>query len=104
MANYDRWPIIWIAPVMGVAGALLAAALVGMRSCLAAFLASSIGVAGVVLTFGFTLFPFLLPSSIDPNSSLTVWDASSSHMSLWIMLLATCVLFDRKSTRMHSSH
>jgi cytochrome d ubiquinol oxidase subunit II len=92
MANYARWPAMWAAPVMGVAGALLAVLLVGLRSAGPAFLASSASIAGVVLTFGFALFPFLLPSSIDPNASLTVWDASSSHMSLWIMLLATVVL------------
>ena len=33
----------------------------------------------------------LMPSSIDPKSSLTVWDASSSQMTLFIMLGATIV-------------
>jgi len=92
MANYARWPAMWIGPVLGVAGALLAAALIGLRTGAPAFLASSASVAGIVLTFGFALFPFLLPSSMDPNASLTVWDASSSYVSLWIMLLATGVL------------
>jgi cytochrome d ubiquinol oxidase subunit II len=40
---------------------------------------------------GVSLFPFLLPSSSEPSSSLTVWDASSSPRTLWIMLLATAV-------------
>lgn len=40
---------------------------------------------------GFALFPFLLPSSSAPGSSLTLWDASSSRLTLWIMLLATAV-------------
>lgn len=92
MTNFARWPAMWIAPAMGVVGGLLAILLVGLRSAGPAFLASSTCIAGVVLTFGFALFPFLLPSSIDPNSSLTVWDASSSYVSLWIMLLATAVL------------
>jgi cytochrome d ubiquinol oxidase subunit II len=34
------------------------------------------------------MFPFILPSSIDPTSSLTVWDASSSRATLLIMLIA----------------
>jgi cytochrome d ubiquinol oxidase subunit II len=34
------------------------------------------------------MFPFILPSSIDPDSSLTVWDSSSSHVTLFIMLVA----------------
>ena len=37
------------------------------------------------------MFPFILPSSIDAKSSLTVWNASSSHMTLFIMLLVTVV-------------
>ena len=41
---------------------------------------------------GAALFPFLLPSSTNPAHGLTVWDASSSHMTLGIMLLATVVL------------
>jgi cytochrome d ubiquinol oxidase subunit II len=37
------------------------------------------------------MFPFILPSSIDPASSLTVWNASSSHVTLFIMLLVTLI-------------
>ncbi len=36
-----------------------------------------------------SLFPFLLPSSTVPESSLTLWDATSSHLTLFIMLLVT---------------
>jgi cytochrome d ubiquinol oxidase subunit II len=32
-----------------------------------------------------------LRSSVDPGSSLTVWDASSSHLTLFIMLVVTVV-------------
>ena len=38
------------------------------------------------------MFPFILPSSTIPDHSLTVWDASSTQNTLWIMLLATIVL------------
>ena len=47
--------------------------------------------AGVILTGGFGLFPFLMPSSTDPRSSLTVWDASASRLTLFIMLIAVLV-------------
>ena len=46
---------------------------------------------GVVATAGVSIFPFLLPSSTHPNSSLTVWDASSSHLTLFLMLIATAI-------------
>jgi cytochrome d ubiquinol oxidase subunit II len=38
------------------------------------------------------MFPFILPSSFDPASSLTVWDASSSRTTLLIMLIMVVVL------------
>lgn len=58
----------------------------------AAFLASSLALAGTIASAGLALFPFLLPSSLDPRSSLTVWDASSSKGTLGLMLVATAVL------------
>ena len=59
---------------------------------MALFLCSSLGVAGVIGTMGVSLFPFLMPSSSEPSSSLTVWDGSSSPRTLWIMLVATGLL------------
>ncbi len=89
MANFSRWPWMWTAPVLGVAGPLLVVLLLSARRNVAAFLASSVSVAAVITTVGFALFPFLMPSSLTPAAGLTVWDASSSHLTLWIMLLAT---------------
>jgi len=53
--------------------------------------AAAFGVAGVIATAGLAVFPFLLPSSLDPKVSLTVWDSSSSHLTLVIMLGVTVV-------------
>ena len=47
--------------------------------------------AGTIATAGLSLFPFFLPSSTHPDASLTVWDASSSKLTLEIMLGATAV-------------
>jgi cytochrome d ubiquinol oxidase subunit II len=46
----------------------------------------------VIATAGVSLYPFMLPSSLDPGSSLTVWDASSSVTTLLIMTVATVLL------------
>ncbi|HEX5122322.1 MAG TPA: cytochrome d ubiquinol oxidase subunit II [Rhodanobacteraceae bacterium] len=56
-----------------------------------AFLASALAIAGTIFSAGFALFPFLMPSSLDPKSSLTVWDASSSSKTLGLMLIATVI-------------
>ena len=37
------------------------------------------------------MFPFLMPSDIAPAASLTVWDASSSRLTLFVMLVATLI-------------
>ncbi|MGB3338681.1 MAG: cytochrome d ubiquinol oxidase subunit II [Devosia sp.] len=89
MANYGLYPWMIAAPVLGLAG--LAGAVVGLqaRLGLATLLASSTAIFGIVSTAGLSLFPFLLPSSTMPEASLTVWDASSSHLTLFIMLLVT---------------
>ena len=54
-----------------------------------AFIASALGIFGVISTAGVSMFPFLMPSDIMPQASLTVWDATSSQMTLFVMLLAT---------------
>jgi cytochrome d ubiquinol oxidase subunit II len=89
--NYDIHRGLLAAPVLGFAGALGALLLLAANLPRTAFLASAASVAGVVATAGISMFPFLLPSSSDPRSSLTVWDASSSRLTLWIMLIATVI-------------
>jgi cytochrome d ubiquinol oxidase subunit II len=91
MANYAKWPLMWIAPVLGVAGALLVVLLLTVRANVLAFLASAVSIAGVILTVGFSLFPFIMPSSTKPQAGLTIWDGSSSHLTLWIMVIAVAV-------------
>lgn len=89
MGNYARWPVIWLFPALGVLGALSSALCLRAGKGGLAFLSSALAIAGILLTFGLTTFPFLLPSSLNPGASLMVWDASSSHLTLFIMLLVT---------------
>jgi len=90
LVNYGAQPLLWLLP----AGALLMATMVVLfsRRPTAGFLFSACVPALTIATAGAALFPFLLPSSLQPGSSLTVWDASSSKLTLEIMLGAV-VLF-----------
>lgn len=56
-----------------------------------AFIASSVSCAGIIGTAAVSMFPFLLPSSSDPRSSLTVWDSVSSPLTLSLMLVTTLI-------------
>jgi cytochrome bd ubiquinol oxidase subunit II len=90
--HYSRSHWTMAAPAIAVLAALFA--IVAMRLHRApgtTFIASALAVAGVIATAGLSLFPFLLPSSLDPRSSLTVWDASSSERTLAIMTVATVI-------------
>jgi cytochrome d ubiquinol oxidase subunit II len=88
--NYGAHPWAMAAPLLVYIAAPLAALLVG-RNHVLALVASGAAIAGVIATAGLSLFPFMLPSSLDPNASLTVWDASSSQLTLMIMLGVTVV-------------
>lgn len=90
--NFVTWPWLWLAPVAGVAGAIAALLLLRAGHAGAAFMASVFVQAGTILTAGFALFPFLMPSSTFPSQSLTIWDASSSAKTLLIMLGVVIVL------------
>ena len=91
MANYISFPPSMLAPLLGIGGALLALLASSGRKAGWAFLGSSLAITGTLCTAGFALFPFIMPSSIDPASSLTVWDAVSSHLTLGIMLVAAAI-------------
>lgn len=88
MANYAQYPIMRIAPIVGILGGVLALLAATINRSGLAFLGSSLAITGTLCTAGFALFPFLMPSSIDPASSLTMWDAVSSHKTLGIMFVA----------------
>ncbi len=89
--NYETYPWMIVAPILGLAGALAAAALLHARRHGAAFIASAASLTGIVTTPGLAMFPFILPSSRAPDTSLTVWDASSSPATLLIMLIAVII-------------
>jgi cytochrome d ubiquinol oxidase subunit II len=91
LANYRSMPWTMAAPALGFVGAMLAGLTAWRRHAILAFLASGVAVFGVVATAGLSMFPFILPSSFEPASSLTVWDASSSRTTLLIMLVAVIV-------------
>jgi cytochrome d ubiquinol oxidase subunit II len=89
LANYLAHPLLWLTLVAACGGAVMTAML--RRHPGLAFLCSSLVPAGTIATAGAALFPFLLPSSTVPGSSLTVWDASSSKLTLSIMLGAVVI-------------
>ncbi len=91
MRNYSNYPLTMLLPVLGFLGVLLSILLAGVHKPGMAFISSSVGMSGIIGTAGVTMFPFIMPSSTDPQSSLTVWDSVSSHMTLELMFFVTLI-------------
>lgn len=91
LANYSKYPILVVAPILGIAGMLLAAIASLKDKGWLAFLCSSLGIAGIILTAGGSMFPFLMPSSTHPSMSLTMWDVTASHTTLLVMFVVACI-------------
>ena len=89
---YGRMPIALLAPALGLAGPLVTALFAKARRPGLAFVSSALGMAGIIGSAGLSLFPFVMPSSLDPRSSLTIWDSASSNLTLSVMFWAVILL------------
>ena len=94
LAAYAARPWIAIAPLLAFAGLAMTVRSLASGGEVSALLWSKLGILGTIASVGLTMFPFILPSSLNPDASLTVWDASSSHQTLFVMLVST-VIFTR---------
>lgn len=98
MQNYADYPVLWLVPALGVLGTLAGAFMIRAGRAVAAIVASSVALLGIILTPLVVMFPFVMPSSTMPNAGLTLWDCTSSHLTLEVMFFVTllflpCVLF-----------
>lgn len=91
LANYSLYPAAMLAPITGLLGALGVVAAAGANRAVMGFASSSLSLVGVIMTAGVSLFPFVMPSNLNPNHSLTIWDSTSSHLTLAIMFWAAMI-------------
>ena len=89
--HYVNYPVTVVVPALAGFGMLFAGIFAFKGNAVKGIIASSVGIAFTIITAGAALFPFILPSSKDVNSSLTIWDATSSHFTLQVMLYAVIV-------------
>ena len=89
--HYVNYPVTAVVPALAGLGMMFAGFFAFKGKAGKGIIASSVGIAFTIITAGAALFPFILPSSKDVNSSLTVWDATSSHFTLQVMLYAVIV-------------
>ena len=93
-ALFDNFSTIqgaMLVPALGLVAPLIVWLLTRIRRPGFAFVFSALSLVGVIGTAGLALFPFIMPSSSSPGSSLTVWDAASSHLTLTVMFWAVVI-------------
>ncbi|RUS02617.1 cytochrome d ubiquinol oxidase subunit II [Pectobacterium polaris] len=91
LTNFTAHPALWAIPALGVVLPWFTCLFSRVNRCGWGFLTSSLTIVCVILTAGITLFPFVMPSSFDPNVSLTIWDATSSQLTLQVMTILACI-------------
>ena len=89
--NFYNYPVLWLVPALGVLGALASVFFVKQLKAGFAIVSSAVMLLGIVLTPLVAMFPFIMPSSTDARSSLTIWDCTSSQLTLQIMLVVTLI-------------
>ncbi|MBN8502055.1 MAG: cytochrome d ubiquinol oxidase subunit II [Sphingomonadales bacterium] len=96
LANFKAHPALWLVPAAGFLGGALGIFFALRRRGALAFISSAVAEFGVIFTAGVAIFPFVLPSTSDPKSSLTAWDCVSSKMTLeimfWVALIMTPII------------
>ena len=91
LTNYDKYPVTMLFPILGLVMPVLVILASRFNRSGFAFLFSSLAVACVIFTCGAAMFPFVMPSSLEPNVSLTMWDATASKMTLTVMTYVAAV-------------
>lgn len=91
LQNFATYPLLSAVPLLGLGLPFITAILASRQREGLAFLTSTLAVTSIIATAGIALFPFVMPSSLNPSHSLTMWDATSSALTLNIMLMVACV-------------
>ncbi|MCK6261940.1 cytochrome d ubiquinol oxidase subunit II [Vibrio sp. ZSDE26] len=92
MNNFETYPLMWAAPALGIVGGLFASLFSRLNKPGFGFVSSSLANAGIIFTAGLAMFPFLMPSDLIPNHSLTMWDSTSSELTLNLMTAVAFVM------------
>jgi len=89
--NYLKMPLLLVVPVIAVMSLVAIRVLSARGKLLGAFTASCLAIVTVVATGVIGLFPNLIPSSIEPAYSLTIFNSSSSQYTLKIMTVVALI-------------
>ena len=84
--NYMLVPLLFLILALPVGGLIMQRTYMAAKRWWMAWFSSAVTIAGVALFGIIGLFPAIIPSSLNPAWSLTIWNSSSSTLTLSIML------------------
>jgi len=89
--NYIAAPVLLVIPLAAVAALVLIKLFLDRSQALKAFAASCVTIVMVAFTGIVGLFPNLIPSSMDTAYSMTIYNSSSSQLTLTIMTVVALI-------------
>ncbi len=89
--NFKDHPWLWIVPVLNVLAIANIPRAMFKRQPAYAFFSSCATIAALAFLFAVAIFPNLVPSSLNPDWSLTIFTARSSEKTLGVMLLIALI-------------
>lgn len=89
--KFKEFPVFFMLPVLAFLAIANVPRLVSKKKYANALIFSSLTIAFLLMLVAFQLYPVLLPSTIDPKFSVTIYNAASSQKSLEIMLTIVVV-------------
>ncbi|QJC34882.1 cytochrome d ubiquinol oxidase subunit II [Enterobacteriaceae endosymbiont of Donacia piscatrix] len=84
--NFQKNTYLYIIPLLNVIFPLLMILSSLFKKLIITFIFSILNIISIVITIGIIMFPFIIPSSIKYIQSLTIWNSTSSTLTLTIML------------------
>jgi len=90
-SNFAVTPLTLLVPALATAAMLSVYLALRDGNLSRAFLSSAATMVGLMGTFAISLYPLMLPASNDPANSLTAFNASSSPLTLRIMLILVAI-------------
>lgn len=90
-ANFEQHPWLWIVPVLNVLAIANIPRAMYLKRPGYAFLSSCATIAALAFLFAAAIFPNLMPSSLGPELSLTIWNSRSSEKTLGVMLIVAVI-------------
>lgn len=86
-SNFSRWPVLWVFPLAGIAGAVFLRRAWALHDNRGAFLGSATLIAGILASAAAGLFPKLLPALPgSPHPGLDIYNSASPANSMRIAL------------------